>query len=52
MTQNEHYECAIEEINNDIRDLDIASEALTNDIQLKQIELSALQKKREVAVKL
>ena len=50
MTKFDENERILEEITDDIRELDIASEAITNEIKIKQIELAAIDKKRKIAV--
>ena len=50
MTKFDENERILEEITDDIRELGIASEAITNEIKIKQIELAAIDKKRKIAV--
>ena len=46
MTQRDYLEDLTEEIKADLRELDIAKEALENEINLKRIELEAIKRKR------
>ena len=50
MTQKEHTEGLIDELTQDIKDFEVEAEVLQAEIDIKNIELEALIKKRDNAI--
>ena len=50
MVQNDHVEALMKEITADLREPDITRESIQNEINIKQIELEAIERKREATI--